>query len=385
MLRILHTADLHLDTPFTGSGLDRERVTQRRADLITVFRRIIELARERDVHALLIAGDLFEEDYVTSATLQLVFGLIAGLAPTPVFISPGNHDPCHDGSPWQLESLPPNLHLFSQQSPTTIALPEHGFAVHGLGFRAPHVTGQLWKGFAVPTSCAGLVNIILTHGAVREAEEGRAAKYLPIDPADLNAGGADYVALGHYHTGFTVLEDRFTHSIRAAYPGAPEPLRAGRSGDHGVLLLAIDAAARTCTAERIVTQQRRYRRLELDLTGLDAGAIDAVIIRAVRDPELAGALVEMRLFGRIPPGIHIRAQDYQDAAQGLFSFLLIDDTAPDFDLESIAGEETARGAFVRMLREQMAAAEGTEKEMLEDALWLGLDAFDGRAVEEVLP
>lgn len=386
MLRILHTADLHLDTPFTGSGLDRDQVLQRRSDLLSVFRRITDIARERDVHALLIAGDLFEEDYVSTTTLNLVFGLIAGLAPMPVFVSPGNHDPCHDGSPWTLAKLPANLHVFRQQSPATIQLPDLGLAVHGLGFRADHVTGQLWKGFSIPPSCKGVVNIILTHGAVREAEDGRAAKYLPIDPADLRASGADYVALGHYHSGFTVIDDRFTNSIRAAYPGSPEPLRAGREADHGVLLLAIDPAARTCTAERIVTYQRIYRRFELDLSGHDALAIDRAITGILCDPALAGALVELRLRGRIPRDQHIRAQDYHDAAQALFYFVLVDETAPDFDLDAIAAEETARGAFCRMIRDQQAvAADDLEREVLEEALWLGLEAFDGQNLEEVLP
>ncbi len=383
MARLLHTADLHLDTPFTGSGLEREQAMQRRADLLATFRQITELARQRQVDMLLIAGDLFEEDYVGAATLSRVFSALAELDPLPVLVSPGNHDPLHPASPYVTEELPPNLFLFREDRLESFEFPELGVAVHGLAFRARHEKRELLRGLRLEGELA--VNILLCHGAVYEGEPGLAADYNPVRPDDLRGCGADYCALGHYHRAIEVRRDE--RGLRAAYCGSPEPLRYGQTGDKvgGALIIDIDTESRRLADEMVVVRRRSYHDLEVDLSGCREQAdADSRIAAALADRSLAGGLVDLVATGTVPAGLILNPIDFADAAAHLFAMRLRDRTRPDYDLEALAAEETARGAFCRLLLRRLEKAEeGTEeKEIAERALWLGLAAFDGQDVEE---
>ena len=380
MLRLLHTADLHLDSRFTGSGLGRDKVMQRHAELLDVLRGIAALAREREADALLIAGDLFEDEYVARSTLERAFAEIRELAPMPVFISPGNHDPALPGSPYLTDSLPPNLKVFADSGIERVDLEGKDAAVFGLGFTSRHERSQLLKGFSVEGGAA--INVLLAHGAVFLSAEGQASDYNPIDPADLRACGADYCALGHYHRAQDVWTD--ARGLRAAYPGSPEPMRFGHEGEFGVLLVEIEAGG-PISIERIQTQKRSYYGLDLDISGCgDAAGIDREILRALSDPRFEGGLVELTLRGTVQPDFSFDAETYAGAISRFFNFRLDDRTVPDFDLEAISSEGTARGAFCRVMIEAIEAEENeAERRVRERALWLGLAAFEGVDVGEL--
>lgn len=384
MIKILHMADMHLDEPFSASGLGREQLLQRRIDLLENFKSIITLAGERRVDAMLIAGDLFEEEYVSVTTARRMLGLLAELAPMPVLISPGNHDPFHPGSPYATEELPDNLLLFREDSIKKIELPKLKMNIYGVAFNAPHENREIWKGFKVEKSAAGEINLILTHGAAYEGDASRADKFLPIAAEDLRNCGADYVALGHYHRGFDLLTDQNDGSVRAAYSGSPEPVRAEKKSTHGVIYLVVDPENRKTAVERIITQRRAHRRIELNLEGSEnITEIDKKITETLADTGLSGNLVELVLIGRIPPDISIEPQAYANVARRCFAFSILDKTRPDYDLVALADEDTAKGAFCRLMMGRLEKSEGEDKELLEQALWLGLAAFDGQSVEEV--
>ena len=93
MLRIVHTADCHLDAPC--ASLDAGVRARVRAAEREAFARVCTLAIERGAHALVIAGDLFERSEVGPAALhhalaQLTRVREAGVA---VVLASGNHDP----------------------------------------------------------------------------------------------------------------------------------------------------------------------------------------------------------------------------------------------------------------------------------------------------
>ena len=58
MVRILHAADFHLDSAFTG--LSEQRSRQRRQESRDLTRRMVEYANDHDVQLMLLAGDLFD-------------------------------------------------------------------------------------------------------------------------------------------------------------------------------------------------------------------------------------------------------------------------------------------------------------------------------------
>src|SRR3954447_23877003 len=136
MFRLLHFADLHIDTSFATDGLPATVGTWRRADLRATLGRIMALARERKVDAVTIAGDLYEQDYALPDTAKFLMEQFSRLAPIPVCVAPGKCDPYIDGSLYALSHWPENVTIFSQSQLVPIEL-------------APNI--QLW-GAAHPLS-----------------------------------------------------------------------------------------------------------------------------------------------------------------------------------------------------------------------------------------
>ena len=90
IIKIFHTGDFHLDSPF--SGLDVKQSDMRRAELRNSFSAALMRAASGGCELILIAGDLFDCGYVTAETVKKTFLAIEKCA-LPVVIAPGNHDP----------------------------------------------------------------------------------------------------------------------------------------------------------------------------------------------------------------------------------------------------------------------------------------------------
>ena len=87
-LKILHTADVHLDCDSYGKAEQRQA---HRALYYRCFETIIERAIAAEVDVLLIAGDLFDHNRVPDETIAFVQEQLRRLQ-RPVVILPGNHD-----------------------------------------------------------------------------------------------------------------------------------------------------------------------------------------------------------------------------------------------------------------------------------------------------
>ena len=130
MVRILHAADLYLDSPF--SGLTPEQAAQRRKLQRQLPARLVELANEKQCGLLLLAGDVFDGERVCPETVEALVRAFARFE-GQVFVAPGNHDYYHDRSPWALTLWPENVHIFTGK-PESVELPD--CRVWGGGFAA---------------------------------------------------------------------------------------------------------------------------------------------------------------------------------------------------------------------------------------------------------
>ena len=64
-MKIIHCADLHLDSNMT-SNLSREQAKQRKAELLATFERMIVYAKDNSVKAVIIAGDLYDKKNISA-------------------------------------------------------------------------------------------------------------------------------------------------------------------------------------------------------------------------------------------------------------------------------------------------------------------------------
>jgi DNA repair exonuclease SbcCD nuclease subunit len=359
-VRLLVFADVHLDAPFTWAGADLARA--RRRALRETVGRICGLADSLGVDALLCAGDLYEHERVTPDTAAFLRSSFGELC-CPVFLAPGNHDWFGPTSIYAEVSWTPNVHVFGADRLEPVELAP-GCTVWGAAHRAPANTDGFLDGFAVDR--AG-VHLALFHGSERSTLPLQGSGKIPHAPfraADIPAAGLDHAFVGHFHAPV----DAPWHT----YPGNPDPLTFGESGDRAAVLAEV-ASDGTVSRRRIRVSDSQVTSVTVDLTGSEHSGV----IRDRVAAELAerSGLVRVTLEGAVAPGVDVRADDVADLGRHLDGLVVrLGDIRVAYDLEAMAAEPSVRGQFVRDVGADASLDEATRRQVLIT----GLQAFDGR-------
>ncbi len=229
MTRILHTADIHLDSPLRSLALrDAELRDQVQIATRTALERIVDTALSRSVAALLIAGDLFDGAERSARTAAFLTGQLDRLRTNGirVFYIKGNHD-AENPLTGEL-SLPDNVHVFDGRGGKVQLTDE--IWIHGVSFAGRHTDESLLPRFQAPVEDA--VNIAMLHTSLVNAEGHD--PYAPCSVRDLVASGFDYWALGHVHR-------RQVHSTApwVVMPGTPQGRDMGELGPKSATLLTV--------------------------------------------------------------------------------------------------------------------------------------------------
>ena len=160
-VRILHAADLHLDSPFSGLSpeqaaarrkeqreLPAKLAEQRLREQLDLLRALPELAKAHGAQIILLAGDLLDSGSPYPETAKALAETFAGCA-SEVFLAPGNHDYYSAGAPYARLTFPENVHIFRSPRIEAVTLPELGVRVWGAAFTDSRCPGLL-RGFSVP-------------------------------------------------------------------------------------------------------------------------------------------------------------------------------------------------------------------------------------------
>jgi len=254
-LKILHTADVHLDLDGYGSDLH----TRRYSDIIhQAFHTVIDVAIQEDVDLLLIAGDLFDSNRPSAAAVDVAIHELRR-AGRPVIMIPGNHDCLNSASIYHQVNLPAacgNLLFMSHPQGELHRLPEYNLVLWGRGMvehdPAYHPLGGL------PRRQGDAWHIALGHGFF--TEDGQPAqRSSPIYAGEIRDSAWDYIALGHCHAFVDVSQGPVT----AYYSGAPSFFPGTEGADGHVALLHFMAGA-----------ERRVDVTRLDLRPLVYAALE---------------------------------------------------------------------------------------------------------------
>lgn len=359
-IRILHAADLHMDSPFEALG--EEKAALRREEQRELLRRLTALAVEREADLLLLAGDLLDTGNAYRETAELLRESLSALE-IPVFIAPGNHDYYSSRSPWARMELPENVHIFRSGTLECVALPELGAEVYGAAFLDESCAPML-RDFTPAENPENCLRLLCVHGEVGSGE----GKYNPITEAELAASGMHYAALGHVHSCSGL---RRAGESYYAWPGCPEGRGFDETGEKGVLF--VELSRENCKAEFVPLAARLYHRLDVDLTEVQdvaAALLAALPENAARD------IFRITLRGTVssPPRME-QLRQLLDAR--VFALRLRDGTRPARPLWEGVDEDSLRGLFLRRLRERYDAAEtDAEREICLLALRFGLAAMD---------
>jgi DNA repair exonuclease SbcCD nuclease subunit len=296
MLKFIHAADIHLDSPLKGLEAHEDApVAEIRGATRRAFDNLIDLAIEAEVDFLLIVGDLYDgdwKDYNTGLFFAARMGRLAK-AGIRVFIISGNHDAASQIT--RAMPLPGNVKLFSARHPESVRLDDLGVVIHGQSYSSRAVTDNLAAGY--PPRYAGYCNIGLLHTSLT----GRAGHedYAPCTMDDLKSRGYDYWALGHVHQREVVATDPWI-----VFPGNIQGRHIKECGTKGVTLVSVGDGRIIEVAERAL-DVLRWATCRVDLSGCETvdSVYDAVRRGFDREQALAdGKILAVRLIltGKCP-------------------------------------------------------------------------------------
>lgn len=375
MVKILHTADIHLGAKFSGLGKSGDRV---RAQLKKTFMRIIDLALEKKVDLLLVAGDLFNSNQISRSSLGFILGEFARLDKIHVCLIPGTHD-CYDNSSIyrNIESslLSPNFHLLVDEENPFVFFEDLGVTVYGKPNRSNKSAETPLP--ALKQEFNSRFNIALAHGSFQIPSKSQEDDF-PISTEQLEKSGFDYVALGHWHSTQEVCKKPLT-----CYCGSPEQLKFGEKDSGNLLLIELDEGQPR--VEKIRIGELKWQEMELDL---DRFKNTSELLREIEKYKGEQNILKVRFRG----DLESKTNSESGAEEQDFSRLLevLEDQFLHLELEQMPQpldrdissknfpQHTVTGQFLKIMEEKTSSASDEKRERYQQAKILGYLYLSGK-------
>ena len=189
IIKFLHCADIHLDTPFVG--LSPEKSDERRVGLRSAFMKMMEYVRGAGIDYVLISGDLFETECATNSTAELLIREFRACHNTQFIIAPGRQD-CYENNPiYSTGRLPGNCHVFSSDKLGRFDFEQDKLTVYGWAFM-----GEELKASPLYDNVVGDVSNINIVCGYADLDGAVGSSLCPVSLTDVKKFGADYYAFG---------------------------------------------------------------------------------------------------------------------------------------------------------------------------------------------
>lgn len=398
MVRLIHTADLHLDSAFS-SRFSKEEAEERRRNLLIAWNKLLQYGIERKVQAILISGDLFDSPVVSRSTMEIFLSSIRKNPEISFFYLRGNHDTKNTFR--FRDDLPKNLFLFSKEgkkyrlkeklvllgqefygTERRSEFPEESYGTESL-LELPEEPEELVEEELLsPSSSKDAVqsiwnlkeedcNILMLHGALREGgpevqnEQGISLKQLSRYPIH-------YLALGHIHK----REEGKCGSLYYIYPGCLQGRGFDEEGEKGFYYLEIEEETKEIKAEFVPLKEGAFRIVTIFLSEED-GTLDAEEkIRESLKKEGVDTKDSLRIIlkGEKRAGEERNLRYLEKQLEEEYAYIEIkEETKLKLRKEEFIHEKGLKGEFLRMVSESESLSE-EEKEKL---MILGIGLLQG--------
>lgn len=327
-LKILHSADWHLDSPFQGFTEQQRQFLK--AEQQKIPGKISELCRAEDCDMVLLAGDLFDGE-AKRETVDRVKRELENCG-VPVLIAPGNHDFCGKGSPWLEESWPENVFVFTGEL-ESVTIRGLNCRIYGAAFQSMDCPSVL-EGFQAQGDETYCVAVL--HGDPLQ----RNSPYNPITNAQVRNSTLDYLALGHVHKAGAFRSGE----TLCAWPGCPMGRGWDETGDKGVCIA--DIGQETNVQVRSL-HLPRFFDLETELHGDAVEAVDAVLPAVPGDD-----FYRITLTGSGEVDLEQLRKEFADYP----NLELRDRTEAPLEIWPDADKDSLEGIYFGMLRKAMEAS-----------------------------
>ncbi len=370
-IRILHTADIHFDTPF--SGMTPKESLKSKEELKQVFEKIIKITLDKEIDILLIAGDIFDNLSVNKTTLYFIKNCFENITKVKIFISPGNHDPFNEKSFYNIVDWPSNVHIFKGNMERVI-LKNLNTVVWGTGFNTSHVNKSLLKEVK---RLDGYNNIMVIHGEITSSKEGN--DYNPIMEEDIAKSNMDYIALGHRHKFSEIKKIENTYY---SYSGCPQGRGFDELEDKGIVL--IELKDKFIEGQFIKTSIRNYYEKQINIQGcFGYSEVKNKIINEISKYDRKNNFYKVILNGEVSEEFTLNEEFLQESLKDEFHFVkVIDKSEIKLDIDELVKGYSVKSIFAKKIYERLQNAETEEeREVINLALKIGLQSISGDEVK----
>lgn len=358
-MKFIHIADMHFDSPFVNLS-DKEYLGKiRRLEQRKVFKKIIEYIKKENIKYLFIAGDLYEQKFIKKSTIEYINNLFKEIPETKIFISPGNHDPYIKNSYYNKFNWNENVKIFNSKI-EKIELEEAD--IYGFGFDDFYCINSGIENINIENK--NKLNILIAHIDIDGSNINNRA-YNPISKNKLKETNFDYIATGHIHK----LNYNSENNQKIVYPGSTVSLGFDELGKHGMIVG--DLEKNNLKLEFVPLDETEFEIHNLDVTQIIS--IEELIEKINELNFEKNKLIEINLIGK---------RNYEINIYELYKLIsnekiikIKNKTEINYDLEKIKNDFTLKGIFAKEMLEKYENATGEEKEIIEQAIEIGMEAL----------
>jgi DNA repair exonuclease SbcCD nuclease subunit len=389
MLRLLHTADVHLGARHADLG---EQAAAQRERQFAAFKAAVDLAIGDAVDVVLIAGDLFDSNTQPKRSVERVASELKRLVAAKIrtVIIPGTHDVYDRASIYRVHDLAalagstPDDDLVTVLTPDrpSVHLASCDITIHGPVFATKRAPYSPLRDVRIGEERDATWQVGMVHGSLAIPDRTDVDEVV-VTRAEIEATGLDYLALGHWHS----TQQGKAGTTTYAYSGAPEPVAVNQDGAGKVLLVELDDKTdrRTVKIDPRTVGRTRFEKLDLDAVSI-ADQPDLVARLAGRaDPDL---VLDVRLTGVRPDELDLDLSEVEEQLMGSFLRVRVRDLSmPALTQGALPPPDTIAGAFIRDVECRIAELEADpadastlEAAELRDVLRLGRLLLAGHEV-----
>jgi DNA repair protein SbcD/Mre11 len=389
MLRLLHTADVHLGARHADLG---EVAAAQRERQFAAFKATIDLALAEKVDVVLIAGDLFDSNSQPRRSVERVAAELKRLSEKKIrtVIIPGTHDVydrssvyrAHDLAAMSTTAAGDDLVTVLTSDRPDVHLAACDAVIHTRVFDTKRAPKSPLGDLHVGSDKRATWKIGLLHAAV--AIPGRTdADEVVVTKEEIAATGLDYLALGHWHS----TQRGTAGAVTYAYSGAPEPVAVDQDKAGKVLLVSLDNALgqKAVAIEERQVGRTRFEKVEVDAAGITSQPALVERLAAKADKDL---VLDVRLVGVKADELDIDVDEIETQIRASFLKVRVRDLSMPALTEGILPPpDTIAGAFIREVEGRIAEleagdgeAQAAEAAELRDVLRLGRLLLAGHEV-----
>lgn len=358
-MKFIHMADMHLDSPFIILADKGNMSVQRRIEQRNAMKEIVEYIKENNIPYFFIAGDLYEQKYITKSTIEYINKLFKEIPNTLIFITPGNHDPYIKNSFYKTFKWSENVHIFTEKL-EYLETPEAD--IYGYGFDSFYMENR-YKHIEIKNPQK--INILITHGSL-DSSDTIESQYNAIKSANLKQNGFDYVALGHIHK--KSYKDYENQNI--VYPGSTVSLGFDELGERGIIEGNVNK--NEIKVEFIPIKTKTFEEIKVDITEINS---KEELVQILNEIELGEqSYYKIILTGK--RNFNINNNEIMELLTNNLIIKLKDETKDQYDIQELAKKSNLTGIFAKNILNKMEIATEAEKEKFIKAFEIGMGVLN---------